>query len=296
MIRRGDGGFAGGVLGISDDMQASTAPGPAGCAMSASPTSTPRPRRSRQAGGKDADAADRHPGRRPDRDGRRSAGRALLHHEAEPARPGTPRREERRVLARPAEQRVRWNELSTSDPAAASPSTAINSAGDQEDVMDMGEMGKYRFIDHQGTAHRRFMRNHARLPVSKWRYYFRVDDIAAAKATVEARGGTVSHGPAGSSRRRLDRHRHATRRARNSRSSAASKTQDKKENRNGQQDDHLPVVRQRRSPQGGRILCLAVPRHPCRQAQRRARRLPRRRAGRRADGRVHAARAARLSA
>ena len=62
-----------------------------------------------------ADAGDGHPQCRPDRDGRRPAGRALLRDEADPA--GGAARMRRATSSRPTSRSAsRWNELSTSDP------------------------------------------------------------------------------------------------------------------------------------------------------------------------------------
>jgi predicted enzyme related to lactoylglutathione lyase len=60
--------------------------------------------------------------------------------------------------------------------------------------MDMGEMGEYRFLDHHGVrigALSGVMQGQQ----PKWRYYIRVPSIAAAKATAEAKGGTIHMGP-----------------------------------------------------------------------------------------------------
>jgi uncharacterized protein len=93
-----------------------------------------------------------------------------------------------------AEQRVSWNELSTSDPAAARTFYGDQFGWGTNDFMDMGEMGEYRFIDHHGV------RLGALCGVMqgqqpKWRYYIRVPSIAKAKETAEAKGGTVHMGP-----------------------------------------------------------------------------------------------------
>ena len=60
--------------------------------------------------------------------------------------------------------------------------------------MDMGEMGQYRFIDHQGQRIGALC-NACPVAQPHWRYYFRVPSIAAAKAAVEAQGGTIHMGP-----------------------------------------------------------------------------------------------------
>ena len=58
----------------------------------------------------------------------------------------------------------------------------------------MGEMGDYRFWDHRASVS---APSAGRCPAqpSRWRYYFRVPSIAAAKETVEAKGGTIAMGP-----------------------------------------------------------------------------------------------------
>lgn len=91
-------------------------------------------------------------------------------------------------------QRVNWNELSTTDPAAARRFYAEHFGWESDDFMDMGEMGEYRFLDHHGV---RIGALCGVMPGQqpKWRYYFRVPSIAAAKATTEQNGGTVAMGP-----------------------------------------------------------------------------------------------------
>jgi predicted enzyme related to lactoylglutathione lyase len=95
----------------------------------------------------------------------------------------------------PAEpQRVAWNELNTSDPDAARSFYGEQFGWTSDDFMPMGELGEYRFWKHHGVqlgavcglmgqAH------------PKWRFYFRVPSIAQAKTTVEAQGGTITNGP-----------------------------------------------------------------------------------------------------
>ena len=98
------------------------------------------------------------------------------------------------VFSPDAPQRVSWNELSTTDPAAARKFYVDQFGWDTNDFMDMGEMGEYRFLDHHGV------RIGALCGVMqgqqpKWRYYIRVPSIAAAKATAETKGGTIHMGP-----------------------------------------------------------------------------------------------------
>jgi predicted enzyme related to lactoylglutathione lyase len=61
--------------------------------------------------------------------------------------------------------------------------------------MPMGELGEYSFIGHDGGEP-----IGAIMPVPPgakpgWSFYFRVDDVDAAKGRVEAAGGTVINGP-----------------------------------------------------------------------------------------------------
>ena len=98
------------------------------------------------------------------------------------------------VFSTTAQQRVNWNELSTSDPAAARRFYGEQFGWDSEEFMPMGEMGEYRFIDHHGQ---RLGALAGTMPGQhpKWRYYIRVPSIAKAKGTVEAKGGTIAVEP-----------------------------------------------------------------------------------------------------
>ena len=92
-------------------------------------------------------------------------------------------------------QHVRWNELSTTDPDAAIDFYRRHFGWGQEGDMDMGEMGKYRFIQSGSTTIGAVMRKPPQLPVSTWTYYIGVDDIDRAIEAVKAAGGTILHGP-----------------------------------------------------------------------------------------------------
>jgi predicted enzyme related to lactoylglutathione lyase len=98
------------------------------------------------------------------------------------------------VFSPDAEQRVGWNELSTTDPVAARAFYSERFNWGTDEYMDMGELGEYRFIEQAGT------RIGALCGVApgqqpKWRYYFRVPSIAAAKDIAEQKGGTIHMGP-----------------------------------------------------------------------------------------------------
>jgi predicted enzyme related to lactoylglutathione lyase len=90
-----------------------------------------------------------------------------------------------------------WHELHSSDPVAGlafysallgwSPTTAV----------PMGEMGTYQLFAHNGTdigGTMRLMGPPATPP--HWLPYFGVASANAAKAAIEAAGGTIHHGPA----------------------------------------------------------------------------------------------------
>ena len=92
-------------------------------------------------------------------------------------------------------QRVRWNELSTSDPDAAVGFYTRQFGWKQEGDMDMGEMGKYRFIQSGPVTIGAIMRKPPPLPVSVWTYYIGVDDIDRAVAAIDNGGGRILNGP-----------------------------------------------------------------------------------------------------
>ena len=98
------------------------------------------------------------------------------------------------VFSENAEQRVSWNELSTSDPAAARRFYTSQFNWDDSEFMDMGELGEYRFLTHDGT---RIGALCGTMPGGhpQWRYYFRVPSIAKAKEVAEATGGRIHMGP-----------------------------------------------------------------------------------------------------
>ena len=80
------------------------------------------------------------------------------------------------VFSPTAEQRVGWNELSTTDPVAARKFYTGQFGWGSDEFMDMGEMGEYRFLEQDGT------RIGALCGVMqgqqpKWRFYFRVPSI-----------------------------------------------------------------------------------------------------------------------
>lgn len=86
-----------------------------------------------------------------------------------------------------------WNELSSSDPAAAKAFYTAQFGWVQEGDLDMGPMGKYEFLWASG---KRFMQGAVmpkmpEMPMSAWVFYFRVPDIDAAATSTRALGGTL---------------------------------------------------------------------------------------------------------
>ena len=94
--------------------------------------------------------------------------------------------------------RCGWNELSTNDAEGALDFYTSQFGWEKGDAMPMGEAGDYRFISHHGkmlgaifpTTAGAFKDEHPH-----WRFYFRVPSIAAAKQAAEANGGQIRIGP-----------------------------------------------------------------------------------------------------
>ena len=92
-------------------------------------------------------------------------------------------------------QHVRWNELSTADQDGAVAFYAKHFGWAQEGAMPMGEMGDYKFIQHDGVGIGAIMRKPEQMPLSLWTYYIGVDDIDRAAAAVAEGGGRIINGP-----------------------------------------------------------------------------------------------------
>jgi predicted enzyme related to lactoylglutathione lyase len=98
------------------------------------------------------------------------------------------------VFSPTAEQRVSWNELTTADPAAARQFYGELFGWTSDEFMPMGELGEYRFFAHGGTT------IGALCPpgpngASGWRYYIRVPSISKAVEAVKTSGGKVTLEP-----------------------------------------------------------------------------------------------------
>ena len=98
------------------------------------------------------------------------------------------------VFSPDAEQRVSWNELSTADPAAARRFYGELFGWTSDDFMPMGEYGEYRFLAHAGQTIGAVC---GVMPGGSggWRYYVQVPSISTAIEAVKAGGGTITVGP-----------------------------------------------------------------------------------------------------
>jgi hypothetical protein len=191
MINRSDGGFAGGVLPLTDEMQQHGAR-PMWLGYILVPDVDSALREIEQAGGKGYMGPHDIP----------NVGRIAMVADPQgapfyimkPIPPAGRENEPSDVFSPSEQQRVGWNELNTTDPVAARDFYGEQFGWDTSDFMDMGEMGEYRFIDHHGTRVGALCGVMAGQP-PKWRFYFRVPSIGAAKETAEQKGGTIRMGP-----------------------------------------------------------------------------------------------------
>lgn len=97
------------------------------------------------------------------------------------------------VFSRSAVQRCGWNELSTTDEQAARQFYGDQFGWTSDNFMPMGEMGEYRFFDLRGEGIGAVFNTPD--GSARWRFYFRVPSIAAAKEAIEKGGGSVATGP-----------------------------------------------------------------------------------------------------
>jgi len=88
-----------------------------------------------------------------------------------------------------------WNELTTHDQDGAIAFYAELFGWSNDESMDMGDLGEYRFFDHHGERFGACSPHMSEEEMPIWTYYFRVPSINTAKATAEARGGKILHGP-----------------------------------------------------------------------------------------------------
>lgn len=94
-----------------------------------------------------------------------------------------------------AEQHFAWNELYSPDLEAAKAFYARQFHFEFNEVMPMGPMGDYCFIDHAGQRIGAMMQKPRELPTGFWNFYIRVADLDGAAETIKAGGGQVLQGP-----------------------------------------------------------------------------------------------------
>jgi len=90
---------------------------------------------------------------------------------------------------------IRWNELTTSDPDGATDYYRRHFGWTQENSMPMGELGSYRFLEREGVAFGAIAGLMNGNTQSRWTYYIGVDDIDRATSAVTGGGGQVLMGP-----------------------------------------------------------------------------------------------------
>lgn len=90
---------------------------------------------------------------------------------------------------------VRWNELNASELDEAVAFYTTQFGWQQQGEMDMGPLGPYRFLQHDGVAIGAAMRKVPQQPAPSWLFYFGVADIDRALAAIGAHGGRVIQGP-----------------------------------------------------------------------------------------------------
>lgn len=95
---------------------------------------------------------------------------------------------------RPRVGHCAWNELATTDPAAARAFYESQFGWTKDGEMDMGPAGAYEFMRHNGVIGA-IMPKFDEIPQPMWRFYFRVSDIHAAMKRAEDAGATMFDGP-----------------------------------------------------------------------------------------------------
>ncbi len=88
-----------------------------------------------------------------------------------------------------------WNELMAGDATSAIAFYAEQFGWTLPEPMNMGAMGKYQFIAHDGITTGAIMQKMPQVPAPIWNHYFWVASIEAAKTAVEDNGGQVLNGP-----------------------------------------------------------------------------------------------------
>lgn len=92
-------------------------------------------------------------------------------------------------------QHVRWNELWSGDPGQAVDFYKRHFGWTQEGSMPMGEMGDYLFVQSGGVGIGAIMTRMPDVPASMWNFYFGVEDIDRAAEAVKSGGGQLFQDP-----------------------------------------------------------------------------------------------------
>lgn len=87
--------------------------------------------------------------------------------------------------------RCSWNELLGTDQQAALDFYTGLFGWSLPEGMDMGAMGTYQFVAHDGITVGAIMRKPDEAPASAWAHYFRVPDIEASKNAAVTGGATI---------------------------------------------------------------------------------------------------------
>lgn len=95
----------------------------------------------------------------------------------------------------PADGHCAWNELLSTDPAAARQFYGDLFGWQKADEMDMGDMGLYEMMRQDDYLVGAIMKKPDDSPAPLWIYYFRVADIDKATHHAKAQGGHILNGP-----------------------------------------------------------------------------------------------------
>ena len=192
MIRRTDGGNAGGILGLSVEMIAGGAQ-PSWVGYLCDPDVDARAAAIVAAGGALTIAPHDMPGVGRFAMLRDPQGAAF--YLMDPVPPPGSEAAASDVFSVDQPQHVRWNELLSSDPDASADFYTRHFGWTQQGEMDMGPAGKYLFIQHDGVGIGAIMGLAPQQTASAWQFYIGVDDIDRATGAVNAGGGTIRNGP-----------------------------------------------------------------------------------------------------
>jgi hypothetical protein len=89
---------------------------------------------------------------------------------------------------------INWHDLMAADPDAAWEFYSELFGWDRTGSMEMGTY-TYQMFGHDETSYGGIAKKPDEAPSASWLYYIHVDDLDAALASVESRGGQITHGP-----------------------------------------------------------------------------------------------------